>query len=58
VVDRDTGRTLFHSDDELAMTTNFVEDTGRDPALRSLLRSESANGFNGPESPVHGEPAH
>ena len=39
VVDRETGRTLFHSDDDLAMTTNFVEDTGRDPALWSLLRS-------------------
>lgn len=39
VVERETGRTLFHSDDELAMTTNFVEDAGRDPALRSLLRS-------------------
>ena len=39
VVERETGRTLFHSDDELAMTTNFVEDVGRDPALRSLLRS-------------------
>ena len=39
VVDRETGRTLFHSDDDLAMTTNFVEDTGRDPALRSVLRS-------------------
>ncbi len=39
VVDRETGRTLFHSDDELAMTTYFVDDTGRDPALRSLLRS-------------------
>lgn len=55
---RDTGRPLFHSDDELAMTTNFVEDTGRGPALRSLLRSESADGFNGLESPVHSEPAH
>ena len=39
VVERESGRTLFHSDDELAMTTNFVEDAGRDPALRSLLRS-------------------
>ena len=39
VVERETGRTLFHSDRELAMTTNFVEDAGRDPALRSLLRS-------------------
>ena len=39
VVERETGRTLFHSDDELAMTTNFIEDAGRDPALRSLLRS-------------------
>jgi len=39
VVERETGRTLFHSDGELAMTTNFVEDAGRDPALRSLLRS-------------------
>ena len=39
VVDRETGRTLFHSDDDLAMTTYFAEDTGRDPALRSLLRS-------------------
>ena len=39
VVDRETGRTLFHSDDDLAMTTYFAEDTGRDPAFRSLLRS-------------------
>ena len=39
VVERETGRTLFHSDGKLAMTTNFVEDAGRDPALRSLLRS-------------------
>jgi hypothetical protein len=39
VVEQETGRTLFHSDGELAMTTNFVEDAGRDPALRSLLRS-------------------
>ncbi len=39
VVNRETGRTLFHSDDDLAMTTYFVEDAGRDPALRSLLRS-------------------
>ena len=39
VVDRETGRTLFHSDDDLAMTSNFVEDTSRDPALWSLLRS-------------------
>ena len=39
VVDRESGRTLFHSDDDLAMTTNFVEDAGRDPALRSVLRS-------------------
>ena len=39
VVDRETGQTLFHSDDDLAMTTDFVEDAGRDPALRSLLRS-------------------
>ena len=39
VVERETGRTLFHSDGRLAMTTNFVEDAGRDPALRSLLRS-------------------
>ena len=39
VVDRETGRTLFHSDDDLAMTTYFAEDTGRDPVLRSLLRS-------------------
>ena len=38
VVDGD-GRTLFHSDDELAMTTNFVEDTGRDAALWALMRS-------------------
>ena len=41
VVDRETGRTLFHSDDELAMTTNFAEDTGGDPALWSLLRSRA-----------------
>ena len=39
VVDRETGLTLFHSDDELAMTTNFAEDTGGDPALWSALRS-------------------
>ena len=39
VVDRETGRTLFHSDDSLAMTTNFAEDTGGHAALWSLLRS-------------------
>ena len=39
VVERESGWTLFHSDDELAMTTNFAEDTGGDAALWSLLRS-------------------
>ena len=39
VVEQETGRTLFHSDKELAMTTNFVHDAGRDPALLALLRS-------------------
>ena len=39
VVDRRTGRTLFHSDDDLAMTTNFAEDVGGDPALWSLLHA-------------------
>ena len=39
VVDRETGRTQFHSDDDLAMTTNFIEDTARDPVLLSLLQS-------------------
>ena len=39
VVDRETGQTLFHSDDELAMVTKFTDDAGGDPALRSLLHS-------------------
>ena len=39
VIDRETGRTLFHSDDDLVMTTNFAEDVGGDPALWSLLRT-------------------
>ena len=43
VVDRETGRTLFHSDDDLAMTTNFAEDVGGDPALWSLLRSRATD---------------
>ena len=43
VVDRETGRTLFHSEDHLAMTTNFAEDVGEDPALWSLLRSRAAD---------------
>lgn len=43
VVDRETGRTLFHSDDDLAMTTNFAEDAGGDPALWSLLRSRATD---------------
>ena len=38
VVDRRTGRTLFHSDDDFAMVTNFSEDVGGDPALWTLLR--------------------
>ena len=38
VVDRRTGRTLFHSDDNFAMVTNFSEDVGGDPALWTLLR--------------------
>ena len=41
VVERETGRTLFHSDRALAMTTTFVDDTGRDPALLALLRSDA-----------------
>ena len=43
VVDRKTGRTLFHSDDRLAMTTNFAEDAGGDPALWALLRSRTTD---------------
>ena len=39
VVEQETGRTLFHSDKALAMTTNFVDDAGRDPALLALLGS-------------------
>ena len=39
VVDRETGKTLFHSDDGLAMATNFVEDVGGAPALWSLLHA-------------------
>ncbi len=39
VVDRRTGTTLFHSDDELAMATNFAEDVGGDPELWTLLRA-------------------
>ena len=39
VIDRETGRTLFHSDDDLAMATNFAEDVGGEPALWSLLHS-------------------
>ena len=39
VIDRETGRTLFHSDDGLAMATNFVEDVGGAPALWSLLHA-------------------
>ena len=41
VVDRETGRTLFHSDDGLAMATNFVEDVGGAPALWSLLQADA-----------------
>ena len=37
VVDQRTGRTLFHSDDDLAMVTNFAEDVSGDPALWTLL---------------------
>ena len=39
VVERKTGRTLFHFDKALAMTANFVDDAGRDAALLALLRS-------------------
>ena len=39
VVDQRTGRTLFHSDDDLAMVTNFAEDVSGDPALWTLLRT-------------------
>ena len=41
VIDRETGDTLFHSDDGLAMTTNFVEDVGNAPALWSLLHARA-----------------
>ena len=39
VIDRETGRTLFHSDDGLAMATNFVEDVDGAPALWALLHA-------------------
>ena len=39
VVDRRTGTTLFHSDDNFAMVTNFSEDVGGDSALWTLLRA-------------------
>ena len=39
VIDRETGHTLFHSDDDLAMVTNFADDIGGEPALWSLLHS-------------------
>jgi hypothetical protein len=41
VIDRQTGETLFHSDDELAMVTNFADDVGGDPALWALLHSRA-----------------
>ena len=43
VVDRQTGTTLFHSDDDLAMATNFAEDVGGDPALWTLLRGGASD---------------
>ena len=39
VVDRETGRTLFHSDERRAMVTNFVKDVGADASLLSQLRT-------------------
>ena len=39
VVDRETGRTLFHSDERRAMVTNFVKDVGADARLLSQLRT-------------------
>ena len=41
VIDPETGRTLFHSDDGLAMATNFVEDVGGASALWSLLHARA-----------------
>lgn len=43
VVDRRSGRTLFHSDDDLAMATNFAEDVGGDQALWTLLRGGASD---------------
>ena len=39
VVDRETGRTLFHSDERRAMVTNFVKDVGADARLLSQLHA-------------------
>ncbi len=41
VIDRETGDTLFHSEEGLAMTTNFVEDVDGAPALWSLLHTRA-----------------
>ena len=41
VIDRETGRTLFHSDERRAMVTNFVRDVGVAPRLLSQLRAET-----------------
>ena len=39
VVDRETGRTLFHSDERRVMVTNFVKDVGADARLLSQLHA-------------------
>ena len=46
VIDRETGDTLFHSDDDLAMATNFADDVGGEPALWSLLHSGTSDSIS------------
>ena len=43
VMDGRTGETLFHSERSLAMATNFNDDVDRDPELRSLVQSKTAD---------------
>ena len=39
VVENESGKTLFHSDADRVSVSNFIDDTGNDPAIAAAMRS-------------------
>ena len=43
VVENESGKTLFHSDADRVSVSNFIDDTGNDPAISAAMRTMTSN---------------